>query len=250
MATPHSAMAHPGSTLAIYRKSLAGFLVPERVQYRNRTIEVPCTAGLQEVAKRTVPSFSGSSLACSCCAANAVDTANHWRSTNDRPKYLNDFLIVAVILPPSIRVSLALRFLNREDRTPGAGPCDVAIVLWLWAPVELGAPWAVCSDATMDQTATGPATESRPGCDWPSVERPPVGDAGAASSFPGWDRTRTRLREGGGFLAPPFRLRGRFTIPPASRFPRPPYNPGQPSFSGPVRNMAFPPWAFPRLREV
>ena len=55
----------------------------------------------------------------------------------------------------------------------------------------------------------------------------------------GWDRSRARQREGEGLPVSPFRSRGGFTISPASRFPRPPYDPGRPSFSGPVRNLGL-----------
>src|SRR6516165_3199460 len=60
-----------------------------------------------------------------------------------------------------------------------------------------------------------------------------------------WDRTRARRCEGEGLPVSPFRLRDGVTISPTPRFPRPPDNPGRPSFSGPVRNLGFPPWVFP-----
>ena len=60
-----------------------------------------------------------------------------------------------------------------------------------------------------------------------------------------WDRTRARRCEGEGLPVSPFRLRDGITISPTPRFPRPPDNPGRPSFSGPVRNLGFPPWVFP-----
>jgi len=60
-----------------------------------------------------------------------------------------------------------------------------------------------------------------------------------------WDRTQARRCEGEGLPVSPFRLRDGVTISPTPRFPRPPDNPGRPSFSGPVRNLGFPPWVFP-----
>ena len=62
-----------------------------------------------------------------------------------------------------------------------------------------------------------------------------------------WDRARARRLSGGGFPAPPFRLRGGFTIPPWPRFPRPPYNPGRPVFPGPVRNLGLSSVGLPSL---
>lgn len=50
----------------------------------------------------------------------------------------------------------------------------------------------------------------------------------------GWDRSRARPAVGGGLPLLLFRLQGGFTIPPWRRFPKPPYNAGRPSFSGPV----------------
>jgi hypothetical protein len=49
-----------------------------------------------------------------------------------------------------------------------------------------------------------------------------------------WDRTRARQLVGEGLPFLPFRLQGGFTIPPWLRFAKPPYNSGQPNFSGPV----------------
>ena len=65
-----------------------------------------------------------------------------------------------------------------------------------------------------------------------------------------WDRARARRLSGGGLPAPPFRLRGGFTIPPVSRFPRPPYNPGQPVFPGPVRNLGLSSVGLPSLARL
>jgi hypothetical protein len=65
-----------------------------------------------------------------------------------------------------------------------------------------------------------------------------------------WDRARARRLSGGGLPASPFRLRGGFTIPPSSRFPRPPYNPGQPVFPGPVRNLGLSSMGLPSLARL
>jgi hypothetical protein len=49
---------------------------------------------------------------------------------------------------------------------------------------------------------------------------------GMSSGAPAWKVEGYRPR--------PFGLRGGFTIPPRLRFPRPPYNAGQPYFTGAV----------------
>jgi hypothetical protein len=65
-----------------------------------------------------------------------------------------------------------------------------------------------------------------------------------------WDRSRARRLGGGGLPVPPFRLRGGFTVPPWSRFPWPPDNPGRPVFPGPVRDLGLTSMSLPICREV
>ncbi len=50
-----------------------------------------------------------------------------------------------------------------------------------------------------------------------------------------------------GYQSRPFGVRGGFTVPPWSRFLRPPYNPGQPGFPGPVRNLGLSSMGLPSL---
>jgi hypothetical protein len=66
----------------------------------------------------------------------------------------------------------------------------------------------------------------------------------------GWDRARARQLVGGGLPSSPFRLRSGFTIPPRSRFPRPPDNPGRPVCPGPVRNRGLSAMSLPTGSEI
>src|SRR5262245_66593004 len=69
-------------------------------------------------------------------------------------------------------------------------------------------------------------------------------------SFPvGRDRAGARRRLGGGFPAPPFRLRSGFTVPPWPRFPRPPCDPGWSDFPNPVLTLAVAHKTFPIAAE-
>jgi hypothetical protein len=57
-----------------------------------------------------------------------------------------------------------------------------------------------------------------------------------------WDRSQARSAVGGGFPAPPFRLRGGITIPPWPNVSRgPPFHPGRSDFPSPVGDHDFHP---------
>ena len=69
-----------------------------------------------------------------------------------------------------------------------------------------------------------------------SFERRTFGTSGKAMARTGLAGIELERADGEveGYHPRTFRLRGGFTFPPASRFPRPPYNAGRPNFSGPV----------------
>src|SRR5262249_54108098 len=65
----------------------------------------------------------------------------------------------------------------------------------------------------------------------------------------GRDRAGARRCLGGGFPAPPFRLRSGFTVPPWPRFPRPPCDPGWSDFPNLVLTLAIAHKTFPIAAE-
>src|SRR5579872_5099294 len=97
MATPHSAMAHPGSVFAIWAKVSPDFWYQNECSMATARLKSPCTAGLQEVANWTVPSLSGAVLACSCCAATSELSASHGSSIHDTPQCLIALLTFVVM---------------------------------------------------------------------------------------------------------------------------------------------------------